>query len=926
MEILASEACSIFEAVVETGTTRRFILTGTTCEGDSVPIKPDLGNVAPDQIEQERFYGYTRFAVITEKALLVPDVRAGMTARRPDGTDMALGWSRQPNSQPTGFTSELTNPGPLLIVPFRRPDAPAVEGAVRVVRSQGRPPFTATDQKALEDLATLLALLLSQTRTKRELVREMATVEGVRGDDEQITLAVAQAARMLVPASTWCGIYLTREDVLACLAAAGDWPRHATIKATSERGLVALTWRTAEEPILSNDLKGDINRGDNVFAKYRAHDSDHPGGPSREGRAQSLIGLKIPGRSGEALGVIKLTSAKPYAFAYDDVVTMQALADRTATLLERERSRRYFENSVDSDDTPIVATSRGVVDYANRAALKLLGVEEAKGKALVELLFEGRAPLATHLEGRVDELIEQKRDHLDDHYTTLFQAGVPIPVRVSIHLHERTDPGRRAAILRFDIPDFARRPLVASPLEHKGKDGRPPVVKAWTADTTLAQRLVAIGERASRLPLTRGWVFFITGETGTGKRVLAEWIHHRSKRNALPFVDVNCGTLHPNTACSDLFGSSEGAYTGAVKRDGLFAGADRGSIFLDDVDALDLTTQVALLQVFDRQVIRRMGTNEEARLNLNIIVATNAKLDELVKAGTFREDLMARMHSQTFWLPPLRERQCDIMLVAMKLLDAQAVEGQEGAEPEERLVGWSSKAVAALMGHDWPRNVRELERAVEEAYHARTQRKSSGTPGLIDLEDLPLPLQKVAPWRPTPRSPAIEASETSKLERRVAALERALDALSASVEPAEGPAAKHDESLTEALRKWLLKKSAVRSWIPPEGTTALINQYVAENPHHLGRVSKSSAHAVQAEFKTVLQFRAWLDTRPADRSGAIEVVTAGRESARRLLDIWLQEAADAESKELFVKKRRTVEPMLMSLLDGLRARGVHERA
>jgi DNA-binding NtrC family response regulator len=202
----------------------------------------------------------------------------------------------------------------------------------------------------------------------------------------------------------------------------------------------------------------------------------------------------------------------------------------------------------------------------------------------------------------------------------------------------------------------------------------------------------------------------ILGKTGTGKELAARMIHEHSTRAAAPFVPVNCAALPENLIESELFGHRKGAFTGAeTARKGLFEVANGGTLFLDELGELDKTMQVKLLRFLESGEIRRVGENESFHVDVRIVCATNRDLKEMVREGSFREDLFFRVNTFEITLAPLRERKEDIPELA-RFLIARYLKRAE--IPEDIL---APDAVEALMEHDWTGNVRELANALEHA-------------------------------------------------------------------------------------------------------------------------------------------------------------------------------------------------------------------
>ncbi|HEY1662011.1 MAG TPA: sigma-54 dependent transcriptional regulator [Verrucomicrobiae bacterium] len=202
----------------------------------------------------------------------------------------------------------------------------------------------------------------------------------------------------------------------------------------------------------------------------------------------------------------------------------------------------------------------------------------------------------------------------------------------------------------------------------------------------------------------------LSGESGTGKELIARAIHQLSPRARQPFVTVHCAALTPTLLESELFGHEKGAFTGAhERRIGRFESAQGGSLFLDEIGEIDATIQVKLLRFLGERTFERVGSNKTLTADVRLIAATNKNLEELVKAGTFREDLFFRLRVVEITLPPLRERSGDIPLLARRFL-------QEFAKENGKAVNdFTADALEWLMNYSWPGNVRELRTAMEHA-------------------------------------------------------------------------------------------------------------------------------------------------------------------------------------------------------------------
>jgi PAS domain S-box-containing protein len=227
---------------------------------------------------------------------------------------------------------------------------------------------------------------------------------------------------------------------------------------------------------------------------------------------------------------------------------------------------------------------------------------------------------------------------------------------------------------------------------------------------------------------TNDYPVYLTGETGTGKELVAAAIHNESQRGGGAFVPINCGALPEGVLESELFGHVKGAFSGAIRdKKGRFELADGGTIFLDEVVDLTKSMQVKLLRVLQEGTFERVGGEETVSVNVRVISAANRDLKREVERKNFREDLYYRLNVVPVALPPLRERKNDIPLLAEEFLRQASEQGQKTA-------GLSKKALSIMMDYPWPGNVRELQNALHYALV-----KCKGR--LIRPEDLPMELK-----------------------------------------------------------------------------------------------------------------------------------------------------------------------------------------
>jgi PAS domain S-box-containing protein len=229
----------------------------------------------------------------------------------------------------------------------------------------------------------------------------------------------------------------------------------------------------------------------------------------------------------------------------------------------------------------------------------------------------------------------------------------------------------------------------------------------------------------------------IYGQSGTGKELVARAIHEASSRSAKPFIKVNCAALNENLLESELFGHEKGAYTGADRtRIGRFEAAHEGTIFLDEIGDIPISTQVKLLRVLEEKEIERVGDHKPIRIDVRIISATNKNLDGLVAQQLFREDLLFRINVFPLRCPKLSERVEDIPLIVQNFID------QNSGKGTRKISGLTPEALEAILTYSWPGNVRELRNAIEYAFVLCPG-------GWIGLEHLPPKVASASKMQPS---------------------------------------------------------------------------------------------------------------------------------------------------------------------------------
>jgi len=264
-----------------------------------------------------------------------------------------------------------------------------------------------------------------------------------------------------------------------------------------------------------------------------------------------------------------------------------------------------------------------------------------------------------------------------------------------------------------------------------------------------SSRMVKIGEMLDRVGPMDVSVLLV-GETGTGKDVIAKALHSISARSDQQFVAINCASIPETLLESELFGHERGAFTGAIKRThGKFELADNGTLFLDEIGDMPLALQAKLLRFLQERKLERVGGRDSISVNVRLICATNQKLEKLIAEQRFREDLFYRINDVRIELPPLREREGDVVLLAQHFLNVF------NRLYYKQIAGFSDEAVTAMKGYSWPGNVRELESKVKRAVIMSDGRRVSAKD--LDLENSKATAQNMD-----------LKSEVAKLEKKLA--------------------------------------------------------------------------------------------------------------------------------------------------------------
>jgi PAS domain S-box-containing protein len=465
----------------------------------------------------------------------------------------------------------------------------------------------------------------------------------------------------------------------------------------------------------------------------------HPTGvsekfPKDEG-VESYLGVPLRAADGDVLGHLAVFDTKPMPAEPRLLYTFQIFAARAAAELERLRMDRMLRASEVRfrdlfDEAPIAYVHEDLDSRfirANRAALRILGLkpEEAVGTVGLSLVADPAAA----------------QRHMRAARAALARGADPGPVVIELR---RKDDGRPVWVQWWSRPDpggtFTRTVMVditervlmereQARLRQQNAYLQDEIKSAHNFDEIVGQSpaLVSVLQRVSKVAATDSTVL-ITGETGTGKELVARALHSASPRRGKPLIKLNCAALPTGLVESELFGHEKGAFTGATARKpGRFELADGGTLFLDEVGELPPETQAKLLRVLQEREFERVGGTAPVRADVRVIAATNCELAKMAKDGTFREDLFYRLNVFPVRLPALRERPGDVPLLVRFFV------AKFSARLGKRIETINRDTLDLLAAYHWPGNIRELENVVERAVIL-----SDGPELEIDPEVLPV--------------------------------------------------------------------------------------------------------------------------------------------------------------------------------------------
>ena len=435
-------------------------------------------------------------------------------------------------------------------------------------------------------------------------------------------------------------------------------------------------------------------------------------------RAESYLALPLSTPHREVLGHLAVLDDKPMPLKPYDLPVFKIFSARAGAELDRKRAETALRESEEKFSLILECALDAIVTFDekrnivlfNSAAEKMFGCP--LGNALRASIDQFLSPdllsmVTEYMTGKATERLSPAR-WIPEGFSAVRQDGQPFPIEASLSKAVVTHGTLYTIILR-DINERKRAEAALNKIQSTTGYLQEEINAVYNFEELIGASLAmkTVFKSVDTVALTDSLVL-ITGETGTGKELIARGIHNRSHRNQKILVKVNCSAIPSGLIESELFGHEKGAFTGAVsRRIGRFELADGGSIFLDEIGELPLDLQAKLLRVLEEGEFERVGSSKTFKVDVRVISATNRHLEELMKAGQFRSDLFYRLHVFPIHLPPLRERKEDIPLLVRHF--AKKLSSRFGKNIEEV----SPTTITKLQSYPWPGNVRELEHVVE---------------------------------------------------------------------------------------------------------------------------------------------------------------------------------------------------------------------
>jgi formate hydrogenlyase transcriptional activator len=437
----------------------------------------------------------------------------------------------------------------------------------------------------------------------------------------------------------------------------------------------------------------------------------------KDAGVESYLGVPLRDTGGAVLGHLAVYDTRPMPPEPRLLYTFQIFAARAAAELDRVRMDRMLRESEERlrdlfEEAPIAYVHEGLDSRflrANRTALRTLGVSPTDAVGFRGLSLVPDTPEARR---RAEEAFASIGRGADT-------AGVLMELRrhddgrpLWIRWWSRPDPsGTFTRTMFLDVTEQVLTEREKARLQQQNVYLQEEIKAGHNFDEIVGRSpgLVSVLQRVSKVAATDSTVL-VTGETGTGKELIARAVHSASPRKGKAFIKLNCAALPSGLVESELFGHEKGAFTGAVARKpGRFELAEGGTLFLDEVGELPLDAQAKLLRVLQEREFERVGGTAPVTVDVRVIAATNRDLTRMVKEGKFREDLFYRLNVFPVRLPPLRDRKDDIPLLVRFLVSKYA------ARIGKRVDAVSPATMDLLVTYRWPGNIRELENVVERA-------------------------------------------------------------------------------------------------------------------------------------------------------------------------------------------------------------------
>jgi formate hydrogenlyase transcriptional activator len=482
---------------------------------------------------------------------------------------------------------------------------------------------------------------------------------------------------------------------------------------------------------------------------------------------ESFIGAPLTSENGDVLGLLYAVNQAPMQLSEAQQLIFQAFASHAAAELRRQRAEQACRESEERfrdlfEEAPIAYVSERLDSqfiHANRAALEILGVKPEdltpgfKGLSLVpdnaEAKARAREALATVGKGTdANGVVLELHRKADDR-------------QIFIQWWSRPDrSGKYTRTMFIDITDRMLLEREQARLHAQNAYLREEIKSVHNFDEIIgaSRRLLKVLGDVQRVAPTNATVL-ISGETGTGKELIARAIHSESQRADKPFIKLNCAALPPGLVESELFGHERGAFSGAIqRRTGRFELAGQGTIFLDEISEMPLDVQAKLLRVLQEGEFERVGSSQTTKVDVRIVTASNRDLSKAVRAGEFREDLFYRLNVFPITLPPLRERTEDIPLLIKFFVQRYA------PRIGRQIDSIDPQTMQRLVAYPWPGNIRELENLVERALILADSNVLHLDPEILGNTQSHLHSDSASSQDAIPQSP--ETSTLAPLERR----------------------------------------------------------------------------------------------------------------------------------------------------------------